>query len=241
MTSKIKLFTSKNSKLESQNFFTASRRLQLAALALAVCSLGACASTDAYRGEYSTQRDKTAKGAGIGAAAGVAAAYAKGKREGDELLAGAAVGALVGGSVGAYLDAQEERLARIPGTRVERVSRDTLKVKFESDVLFPVNSSRPTGSAHSSLAQVADVMVEFKKTQAVIHGHTDSSGSEAHNQDLSERRAGSVRNLLVEYGVAPGRLTALGSGETRPVASNDDAFGRRQNRRVEIFLRARAI
>lgn len=218
-----------------------SRRLRFAAALAAALSLGACASTENYRGDYTTARDKTAKGAGIGAAAGVAGALAKGKREGDELLAGAAIGALVGGGVGAYLDAQEERLARIPGTTVERVSRDTLKVKFESDVLFSVDSARLSGSARSSLSQVADVMVEFRKTQAVIHGHTDSSGGEAHNQNLSERRAGSVRNLLVDYGVAPRRLTAIGSGESRPVASNDSSWGRRQNRRVEIFLRARAI
>lgn len=218
-----------------------SRHIQHTIALVAVLSLGACASTEGYRGQYTTKRDKTAKGAGIGAAAGAVGAYAKGKREGDELLAGAAIGALVGGGVGAYLDAQEEKLARIPGTTVERVAPDTLKVKFASDVLFGVDSSRLTGSAHGTLSQVADVMVEFKKTQAVIHGHTDSTGGEAHNQSLSERRATAVRNLLVDNGVAPGRLTAIGSGENRPIASNDSASGRRLNRRVEIFLRARAI
>ena len=222
--------------------FMKSNSLRWLTVLATTVALGACATSPSdYRGPYETKRDKTAKGAGIGAAAGIAAAYAKGKREGDELLVGAAAGALVGGSVGAYLDAQEERLARIPGTTVERVSRDSLKVRFESDVLFGVDSSRLSSSARSSLAQVAAVMVDFRKTSAVVHGHTDSTGSEAHNQELSERRAGAVRNTLVDYGVAMERLTALGSGESRPIASNGSASGRRLNRRVEIYLKARAI
>ncbi len=217
------------------------RGLTLFTAVFTVAALTACATTPSdYRGPYETRRDKTAKGAGVGAAAGAAAAYAKGKREGDELLAGAAIGALVGGSVGAYLDAQEERLARIPGTTVERVSPDTLKVRFDSDVLFQVDSSQLSGSARSNIGQVAQVMVDFPKTSAVIHGHTDASGSESHNQDLSERRAKAVNNTLVDYGVSPARLTALGSGESQPIASNDTASGRSLNRRVEIFLRARA-
>ncbi len=206
-----------------------------------VAALVGCATAPSdYSGPYETRRDKTAKGAGIGAAAGAAAAYAKGKREGDELLAGAAIGALVGGGVGAYLDAQEERLARIPGTSVERVSRDTLKVRFDSDVLFQVDSSQLSGSARSNIGQVAGVMVDFPKTSAVVHGHTDSTGSESHNQALSERRAKAVNNTLVDYGVSPARLTALGSGEARPIASNNTASGRSLNRRVEIYLRAKA-
>lgn len=222
--------------------FFRSRSLRFFMAFVTSAALTACATTPSdYRGPYETKRDKTAKGAGIGAVAGAAAAYAKGKREGDELLVGAAAGALVGGSVGAYLDAQEERLARIPGTTVERVAPDMLKVRFESDVLFNVDSSKLSSSAYSSIAQVADVMVEFRKTAAVVHGHTDSTGSEAHNQNLSERRAYAVRNTLIDYGVAGGRLTAVGSGESRPIASNDTRSGRQLNRRVEIFLRAKAV
>ena len=231
--------TSENTALRSRS---ARSGLKGLAAALTAVALTACATSPSdYKGPYETRRDKTAKGAGIGAAAGVAAALAKGKKEGDELLVGAAAGALIGGSVGAYLDAQEERLARIPGTTVERVSKDTLKVRFDSDVLFDVDSSRLSSSARSSLSQVAGVMTDFRKTTAVIHGHTDATGSEDHNQNLSERRAGAVRNTLVDYGVDPGRLTAMGSGENRPVADNDTSWGRQQNRRVEIFLRARAV
>ena len=233
--------TQKNFNTDDSHRTRAGRRLLSSIALFTVTALVGCATAPSdYTGPYETRRDKTAKGAGIGAAAGAVAAYAKGKREGDELLAGAAVGALVGGSVGAYLDAQEERLARIPGTSVERLSPDTLKVRFDSDVLFGVDSSKLSGSARSNIGQVAYVMVDFPKTSAVVHGHTDSTGSEAHNQALSERRAKAVNNTLVDYGVSPARLTALGSGEARPIASNDTASGRSLNRRVEIYLRARA-
>ncbi len=206
-------------------------------LLLAAALLSACASV---RGPYTTQRDKTAKGAGIGAAAGAAAAILDGKREADEILAGAAIGAAVGGGVGVYLDAQEERLARIPGTTVERVGRDTLLVHFQSDVLFAVDSASLNGSSRGALEQVAAVLNEYPKTAVVVQGHTDSTGSEAHNQQLSERRAEAVRGYLVGRGVAPGRLTAVGYGESFPIASNASPEGRQRNRRVDILLRAKA-
>jgi outer membrane protein OmpA-like peptidoglycan-associated protein len=138
------------------------------------------------------------------------------------------------------MDAQQEKLARIPGTTVERVDDQTLLVHFDSDVLFAVDSSALSGSARSNLDQVSDVLNEYNKTAVVVQGHTDSTGSEQHNQELSERRASSVENYLVDRGVDPKRLAALGYGETAPVASNDTAGGRQQNRRVDIMLRARA-
>src|SRR6185295_13026579 len=88
-----------------------------------------------------TSRDKTAKGAGIGAAAGAATAVIAGKREADQILIGAAIGAAAGAGVGAYMDAQEERLARIPGTTVERIEDDMLLVRFDSDILFTPDSA----------------------------------------------------------------------------------------------------
>lgn len=197
----------------------------------------ACAS---IRGPYSTDRDKTRKGAAIGAAAGAAVAILDGKREADELLAGAAIGAVAGGGVGVYLDAQEEKLARIPGTTVERVGRDTLLVHFDSDVLFAVDSANLNGSSRATLEQVAAVLDEFRKTAVIVQGHTDSTGSEEHNQQLSERRAKAVQNYLIGRGIAPERLHAVGYGESAPVASNDTPAGRQLNRRVDLMLRARA-
>ncbi len=199
--------------------------------------LAACASV---RGPYTTSRDNTRKGAGIGAAIGAAVAIADGRREADEILAGAAIGAVAGGGVGVYLDAQEEKLARIPGTTVERVGRDTLLIHFDSDVLFAVDSAALDGASRASLEQVAQVIAEYRKTAVVVQGHTDSTGSEAYNQRLSQRRADAVRNYLVGRGVSHERMVAVGYGETQPVVSNANPDGRALNRRVDILLRAKA-
>jgi outer membrane protein OmpA-like peptidoglycan-associated protein len=200
-----------------------------------------CASTGPRpeRQERVTKRDRTLKGAGIGAAAGAAAAVLKGEREADEILAGAAIGAVVGGGIGAYMDHQQEKLARIPGTTVERVGEDTLLLHFESDVLFDVNSAALDSGGRSTLEEVAAVVDEYDKTAVVVQGHTDSTGSEEHNQALSERRASSVRGYLVSRGVDADRVAAVGMGEGYPVASNGSESGRQQNRRVDILLKAK--
>lgn len=197
----------------------------------------ACASVG---GPYETRRDKTGKGAAIGAAVGAAAAILDGKSEADEILAGAAIGGAVGAGVGIYMDAQEEKIARIPGTTVERVGPQTLLVHFDADLLFEIDSARLDTASRDALAAMARVLLEYPKTAAIVQGHTDSSGSEEHNQGLSERRAGSVRGFLIDRGVDPNRLVAVGYGETAPRASNDEEAGRRLNRRVDVMLRARA-
>lgn len=187
-----------------------------------------------------TQRDKTKKGAVIGAASGAAAAILTGKDEADDILARAAIGAGIGAGVGAYMDHQEERLARIPGTSVERVGDDTLLVHFDSDVLFPVDSATLGGDASFVLDDVSNVLTEYRKTAVVVQGHTDSTGPEDHNLRLSERRASSVKSYLISRGVSQDRIAAVGHGEAFPVASNDTDWGRQQNRRVDILLRAKA-
>ncbi len=210
------------------------------ALTLIAVVAGGCATIKEEMQGYSTKRDKTAKGAGIGAAAGAGAAILKGKRELDDILAGAAIGAAIGGGVGFYMDRQEEKLARIPGTSVERVGDDTLLVRFESDVLFRVNSTSVDARGQAALDQCAAVLAEFQKTAVVVQGHTDSTGSEAYNQRLSEQRAEMVKSHLVGRGVDPIRIAAVGYGEGYPVASNDSASGRQLNRRVDLLLKAKA-
>ncbi len=195
-----------------------------------------------FRGDTeATRRDKTRKGAGYGAAAGAAAAVLKGEREADEILAGAAIGAGIGAGVGLYMDKQEERFARIPGTTVERVSRNTLLVRFDSNVLFAVDSAVIEDGGRDTLDETASILNEFPKTAIVVQGHTDSTGSEQHNQELSERRATAVGNHLVSRAVAPARLSTLGMGEGYPVASNETEAGRQRNRRVEVLLKAKAV
>src|SRR5215213_3893835 len=141
---------------------------------LTLSLLAGCASTQ--RQPYQTRRDKTWKGGAAGAAAGAVGAVLAGKREADEILAGAAIGGAIGAGVGAYMDAQEEKIARIPGTTVERVDERTLLVHFESDVLFDTDSSSIDSDGRATLEDVAAVLGEYPKTAVVIQGHTDSTG-----------------------------------------------------------------
>ncbi|MCP3978392.1 MAG: OmpA family protein [bacterium] len=209
---------------------------------LILALLGGCAarSTSTDGPDRATKRDKTKKGAAIGAASGAVLGALIGEGELDEVLASAAIGAGIGAGVGAYMDKQEERFGRIPGTTVERVSDDMLLVHFESDILFEVNSAELQAASRAALEQAVGVFNEFPKTAIIAQGHTDSTGGEAHNQELSERRAKSVMNDLIARGVDAGRLLAAGYGESHPVASNDSSDGRRLNRRVDLLLKAKA-
>jgi len=187
-----------------------------------------------------TKKDKTAKGAGIGAAAGAAIAAITGSRKADHILEGAAIGAGIGVGVGAYMDHQEEKLGHIPGTTVERVSDDTLLVHFQSDVLFDVDSAIVKPQAQDSLDDAAQVFQEYKKTAIIVQGHTDSTGTEEHNQALSERRAQSVVAYLTGKGIDPARMAPQGYGEGQPIADNASTDGRAKNRRVDLLLKAKA-
>ncbi len=202
----------------------------------------ACAthkSPEVAEAPRASSRDKTVKGAGIGAAAGATGALLVGKRAADQILLGAAIGAVAGAGVGAYLDAQEAKLSRIPGTTVERTDSETLLVRFDSDVLFPLDSARPTAQSLVTLGEVGDVLVRYPKTAVVVQGHTDSTGPEEYNLELSERRAFAVKDLLTDRGVDQHRVAAIGHGELYPVASNGFEDGRRRNRRVTILLKSR--
>ena len=211
-------------------------------LCLAVLAQYGCASTGTQpqTTERATTRDKTAKGAGIGAAAGAVLGAVLGEGKADKILAGAAIGAGIGTGVGAYMDRQEEKLGHIPGTTVERVSEDLLLVHFQSDVLFDIDSAVVKPAARGALDEASQVFIEYPKTAIVVQGHTDSTGTEAHNQELSERRAGSVVGYLTGRGIDSGRMVPVGYGEGQPVASNDTASGRAHNRRVDLLLKAKA-
>jgi outer membrane protein OmpA-like peptidoglycan-associated protein len=138
------------------------------------------------------------------------------------------------------MDKQEEKLARIPGTTVERVGENMLLVHFESDILFAINSAKLDGGSRHSLDQAAEVFHEFAKTAIVAQGHTDSSGDESYNQELSERRAGAVVNYLAGRGIDTARMVSLGYGESEPVADNGTPDGRTHNRRVDLLLKGKA-
>jgi outer membrane protein OmpA-like peptidoglycan-associated protein len=217
--------------------FNLRRHQSFLGLLVVVASLFLAAAADAQR--Y-TKRDRMWKGAGFGAAVGAAGALLKGKHQADEILAGAAIGGVVGGAIGAYMDRQQERLAHIPGTNVERMGDDTLLVHFNSDVLFDTGSADLDSAGRSTLEQVADVINDYRKTAVVVQGHTDSLGSEESNLELSAVRARAVEGYLISRGVDPERVTSLGFGESAPVASNADDWGRQKNRRVDVLLKAKS-
>jgi outer membrane protein OmpA-like peptidoglycan-associated protein len=180
---------------------------------------------------------------GIGAIAGAAlgaggGALIGGKRNRTETIVGAGIGALAGAAVGRYMDQQEQKLRQQTagtGIEVERQG-DEIKLNLPSGVTFDTESAALKPEFRTQLAQVASTLSQYEKTYVDVVGHTDSTGSDQHNQLLSERRAGSVADYLASQGVARARLATQGLGETQPVASNDTAEGRAQNRRVEIRL-----
>jgi len=196
-------------------------------------------------------------GSGVGAAVGAGVGQAAGRDTRSTLLGaaiGAAVGGLAGGAIGYYMDRQEESmrqaLANVEGASIQRdqevlaqagrdatkKSVDVLTVTFKSDYLFAVNSSSLLAGSYDELNRVANVLKQYPETNIQIAGHTDSTGAEDYNQRLSERRAESVKNALVGMGVNPSRLTTVGYGESKPIASNNTEAGRQQNRRVEIRI-----
>jgi outer membrane protein OmpA-like peptidoglycan-associated protein len=200
------------------------------------------AGTTAFA-DVATERDKTKKGAVIGGVAGaIAGAIISNNRNGHSAKRGAIVGGLAGTAagaiVGAMMDKQERELRQIEGVNVQRTSEDELKVTVRNEVLFDYNSAALRSSSRSELRDMADVFNKYGNTTIVVAGHTDSTGSNAYNQRLSERRADSVASYLQDLGVRGSRLDAVGYGEAKPKASNSSASGRQANRRVELYVRA---
>jgi outer membrane protein OmpA-like peptidoglycan-associated protein len=182
---------------------------------------------------------QTKRNAAIGAALGAAAGLFVGDGELDEVLGGAAVGAGVGAGIGLYMDKQQEALEEIDDVDVERIDEETLRVNFDSDILFAVDSAILSDASKYSLDEFARVMIDYPKTAILIQGHTDSTGSEEYNLKLSERRADAVFNHLALRDVAPDRMAAIGYGEGYPVADNSTPAGRQLNRRVSILIRGK--
>jgi outer membrane protein OmpA-like peptidoglycan-associated protein len=210
---------------------------KLAGVGIVVSALLAgCTTVNPYTRE--SQTSSAAKGAGIGAAAGaVVGLLTKGDKLQNALI-GAGVGALAGGGVGYYMDVQEAKLRqKLEGTGVS-VTRmgDNITLNMPSSITFATNSADLNGQFYNALGGVAMVLKEYNKTVIEVAGHTDSTGSDQYNQQLSERRAASVANYLVGQGITQQRLMTVGAGESRPVASNDTEAGRSQNRRVEMTI-----
>jgi outer membrane protein OmpA-like peptidoglycan-associated protein len=207
--------------------------------AVAVLLLNACTTYDAYTREERPARAQ--RQAVIGAASGAVAGLITGDSSMERkkrALIGAGLGALAGAAVGSYMDRQEARLRQELDQTGVSVSRDgdNITLNMPGNITFPTNSAGLNADFYPVLNSVATVLMEFDKTVIEVAGHTDSTGTDAYNQQLSERRAASVAAYLRTREIRGDRIIEVGEGEARPIASNDTAEGRQLNRRVELTL-----
>lgn len=218
-----------------------SQTLKLALLGATLAAFTAgCAS---YTGQTNDPNDpnRTKRGALIGAGIGAVAGLLSGDdavERRQRAMVGAGIGALAGGSIGAYQDRQEAELRRqTAGTGID-VSRDgdVIKLNLPDGVTFDFAKYDLKPQFYPALNTVAATLKEYNQTIVEVSGHTDSIGSDAANQTLSERRANAVAGYLMGQGVQRERFEIIGMGERYPVASNDTDSGRALNRRVEIRL-----
>ena len=187
------------------------------------------------------QLSQSQKGAVIGSSAGAIIGAAIGKNNGNTVV-GAIVGAAVGGAAGAYIGNYMDKQAAeiqndIEGARVERVG-EGIKITFDSGILFDVDKSTLQPAAVTNIEKLAMILDKYSDTSILIEGHTDATGSEEYNMELSRRRTESVAAKLAASNVDPMRFTLFGYGEIQPVATNDTPEGRQANRRVEIAIMA---
>jgi outer membrane protein OmpA-like peptidoglycan-associated protein len=210
-------------------------------LAMAGAVLSGCTTLEAYSGD--TQISGASKGAIAGGLIGavIGAATAPKEDRAKRAIIGAGIGGVAGGGVGYYMDQQEKELRDElvgSGVQVERTEEGQIDLIMPGNITFDVNSSDVSNSFVPTLKSVAKVLKEYENTLVTIAGHTDSSGSDDYNQLLSEQRATSVANIVLQEGIVVERVAAVGMGETSPIADNSTAEGRAENRRVEITLDA---
>ncbi|WP_416422551.1 OmpA family protein [Pseudomonas sp. App30] len=217
-----------------------SRRLIIAATAVAL--LAGCASQN---NPYDNQSqgsgvNKTATYGGLGALAGaVAGAAIDHNNRGKGALIGAALGGAGGAGYGYYADKQEKALRASmanTGVQVQREG-DQIKLIMPGNITFATDSSSIAPSFYSPLNNLAGSFKQYNQNLIEIVGYTDSTGSRQHNMDLSQARAQSVATYLTSQGVDPSHVSVRGAGPDQPIASNADANGRAQNRRVEVNLK----
>jgi len=214
-------------------------RVSSVCIVVVAFAVTACTTLDPYTREEQTSRAQ--RNALIGAAAGAVAGLITGDSSMERkkrALVGAGIGALAGGGVGAYMDRQEARLRTEldrTGVSVTRIG-DNITLNMPGNITFATNSADLNGSFYDVLNSVALVINEFEQTVIEVAGHTDSTGTNEYNQQLSERRAASVARYLRTRNVLGERIIEIGMGEERPIADNSTEAGRQQNRRVELTL-----
>lgn len=190
-------------------------------LFLSLFFLGACESMKENKRAYT--------GAGVGAAAGAGVGAVLGKKKGAVI--GAVAGGAIGSVVGHRMDKQAAELEKIAETK--RTDQG-LVTKLKSDILFDTGRASLKADAKNNLKEMAEIMKKYPENVLKINGYTDITGSSRLNEELSENRAESVKKQLVAAGMPESVISTDGLGPANPVASNDTAEGRKQNRRVEI-------
>jgi outer membrane protein OmpA-like peptidoglycan-associated protein len=184
------------------------------------------------------RENRVAVGAATGAALGAGLGVLAGGDDRRNALVGAGISMLAGAAVGDYLRRQEAELNEDLAGTGATVTNDgeSLLVTLPATVTFAVDSAAIQPAMMPALTDFAETLRAYPESYVDVIGHTDSTGSEAYNQRLSEQRANSAATFLASRGVRRERLVAYGFGETRPVASNDTEQGRAANRRVEVRI-----
>ena len=199
----------------------------------AIIALTACTTVNPYTGQ--SQISKSTWGTAIGTTAG---ALIGSRNSSEGALVGALAGAAVGGGVGYYLDVQAAELRQeLASTGVQVVeSDDSIRLIMPGNITFRTDSADINSSFYPVLNSVAKVLNKYSNSTVMVSGHTESTGSADYNLALSKSRAQSVAAYLQGQGVKSSRFEVLGMGSSNPIASNADAAGRAQNRRVEIKI-----
>ena len=202
----------------------------LAIFGLATAPLG-CGWSNTAKGGLIGGAGGAAVGAGIGAAI---------SKDGKGAAIGAIIGAAVGGTAGALIgktmdDRAKEIEKDLENAKIQRVGEGIL-VTFDSGILFDVNSAELKPQAKENIKSLAKVLDKYKDTNVVVVGHTDDTGKEEYNKELSQRRADSVAAYARSQGIDPTRIKIVGEGEAVPVADNESDVGRAANRRVEVAI-----
>jgi outer membrane protein OmpA-like peptidoglycan-associated protein len=211
----------------------------LGALLLAACTTHA---------DGTQSVNKTAVGAGVGALAGGVLCNRLDKdKRGRGTVIGAAADAAAGAGIGYLMDRQEAELReQLASERtdhaieLERVREDLLKLTLSNEISFDFDSAAIKPAFKPTMYKLAEVLKKYDRNEITIIGHTDATGGEGYNQQLSERRAVAVRDELVTLGVPASRLRAFGRGELEPRADNGNEASRQLNRRVEIMVQTTA-
>ncbi|MES2543740.1 MAG: OmpA family protein [Bacteroidota bacterium] len=216
------------------------KKISIVGLAVLMLAGTIFTSCEAVKNTNNTQR-----GAGIGAVAGAVLGGVLGNNLGKGgngalgAVLGGAIGGVAGGVIGNKMDKQAREIdTALPGADVVRVGEGIKLVLNENAVRFDTGKSSLTTTAKTNLDKLVTVFNEYPDTNIVIYGYTDSTGSVERNLELSGQRADAVRSYLTGKGISSGRFTTTGMGIADPIATNDTAEGRAQNRRVEFAITA---